>query len=308
MNTNLIKTMGKSITKTVSKTVMKAKKHSPELLIVAGIISGIGCVITACKSTLKVNDILEESKKTTSLIKETKAAADESYTETEYAKDLTVNYIQTAGKLVCLYGPSLALGALSASSFIASNNIMKKRNLAISAACTAVTKSFEDYRGGVVERFGEKVDQELRHKVKTKKIEEVVTDPETGKEKKIKKTVDIAEADGECTFFFDRDTSNDWEEMDDYNDTRIRGVESFCNDRLAIRGYLFLNEVLAELGFEKGTPAGQSLGWVRNSDSEYSDNYIKFRAKHVNREWPDGTIAPSILLDFNVDGNIIDKF
>ena len=52
----------------------------------------------------------------------------------------------------------------------------KKRNLALVAAYTAVDKGFKDYRKNVVDRFGERVDKELRYGIKAKEVEKTVTD------------------------------------------------------------------------------------------------------------------------------------
>lgn len=92
-----------------------------------------------------------------------------------------------------LYAPSVALGTLSIVSMVASNQILRKRNVALAAAYATVDKTLKEYRERVVERFGQEVDNELRYNIKAKKLEETVTDPETGKEKKVKKTVDVAD-------------------------------------------------------------------------------------------------------------------
>lgn len=63
--------------------------------------------------------------------------------------------------------------------------------MALSAAYAAVDKGFKDYRERVVERFGEQVDKELKYNIKAKKFDEVTTDPETGKEKKVKTMANV---------------------------------------------------------------------------------------------------------------------
>lgn len=50
----------------------------------------------------------------------------------------------------------------SITSILASNNILRKRNVALTAAYATLDKCFKEYRGNVVERFGEQVDRELR--------------------------------------------------------------------------------------------------------------------------------------------------
>ena len=48
----------KSISGIANKSVMKLKKHSPEILVVAGIAGTVVSAIIACKATTKVNKIV----------------------------------------------------------------------------------------------------------------------------------------------------------------------------------------------------------------------------------------------------------
>lgn len=100
---------------------------------------------------------------------------------------MAIVYVQTGVKFAKLYGPSVVLGVLSITSILASNNILRKRNVALGAAYAAIDKGFKEYRSRVIERFGEEVDRELKYNLKAKKFDETVIDEETGKEKKIKK-------------------------------------------------------------------------------------------------------------------------
>lgn len=186
----------KSVNGVTSKAVMKLKKHSPEILVVAGIAGTVVSAVLACKATTKVAEILDETKGTLDTIHdgmETGAINGQEYTNEDGKKDTVVVYAQTGMKLAKLYGPAIILGTLSITSILASNNILRKRNVALGAAYAAIDKSFKEYRGRVIERFGEQVDTELKYGIKAKKFEEIEVDPETGKEKKVKKTVMVAD-------------------------------------------------------------------------------------------------------------------
>ena len=186
----------KSVNGVASKTVMKLKKHSPEILVVAGIAGTVVSAVLACKATTKVAEILDETKGTLDTIHEgmeTGAINGQEYTTEDGKKDTVVVYAQTGMKLAKLYAPAIILGTLSITSILASNNILRKRNVALGAAYAAIGKSFKEYRGRVIERFGEQVDTELKYGIKAKKFEEIEVDPETGKEKKVKKTVMVAD-------------------------------------------------------------------------------------------------------------------
>lgn len=288
------------------------KKHSPEILVAVGVVGTVASAVMACKATLKVNDILDETKENVAKIHD--CMADEGlqesgkYTEEDGKKDLTIVYAQTGVKLVKLYGPSIALGALSLGCILTSNNILRKRNVALAAAYATVDKSFKEYRSRVVDRFGEEVDRQLKYNIKAKEIEEVVVD-ENGEEKNVKKNVnvvdDVLSQYSEFAKVFDE--LNEYYERDsEYNLMFLRSRQRYANDLLKSRGRLFLNDVYDMLGFER-TRAGQIVGWVYDPENPDIDNYIDFGIydiyKKSSREFVNG-YEPAIILDFNVDGNV----
>ena len=289
---------------------LRAKKYSPEILVVAGVIGTVASAVMACKATLKVNDILDETKETVEKIHECENRTDlVEYTPEDAKKDLTLVYVQTGLKLAKLYAPSVILGALSITSILASNNILRKRNVALGAAYAAIDKSFKEYRGRVIERFGETVDRELKYNIKSEKIEEKVTDPETGKDKKVKKNVEVSGYDLASPYarFFDEGCTG-WEKDAETNLFFLRAEQNFANDRLKSRGYLFLNEVYERLGIPT-TKAGQIVGWIYDPENPTGDNYVDFGIYDAHREKARDFVngyERVILLDFNVDGNILD--
>ena len=204
----------------------------------------------------------------------------------------------------------MVLGVASATSILASHNIMKKRNVAIAAAYAAVDKSFKDYRGRVLERFGEQVEKELRYGIKAKEIEETVTDSK-GKEKTVKKTVDVAEAGWDPSKYspyakvFD-EGHRDWRKDPEQNMFFLKALQAQANDMLKSRGHLFLNEVYDLLGFKR-TTAGASVGWIYDERNPVGDNFIDFGLFEVRRpavaDFVNG-YERSIILDFNVVGDI----
>lgn len=296
----------KSVNGVASKTVMKLKKHSPEILVVAGIAGTVVSAVLACKATTKVAEILDETKGTLDTIHEgmeTGAINGQEYTTEDGKKDTIVVYAQTGMKLAKLYAPAIILGTLSITSILASNNILRKRNVALGAAYAAIDKSFKEYRGRVIERFGEQVDTELKYGIKAKKFEEIEVDPETGKEKKVKKTVMVADPNLQSDYavYFDSKSRN-YETNPDYNRMFLKAQQAFANDKLQTRGHLFLNEVLDDLDLPR-TPAGQIVGWTKDGP----DGYVNFRIVEVERETEDGRHEPALLLDFNVEGNIWEK-
>lgn len=301
----------KTVDGAFNKVGFQLKKHSPEILVVAGVIGTVASAVMACKATTKISTIIDKTKEDVDNIH--KCLEDESlaeeYTQDDSKKDLAIVYIQTGVKLAKLYTPSVILGALSITGILASNNILRKRNVALAAAYATVDQGFKDYRKRVVERFGEQIDRELKYNIKAKKFETIEVDPETGKEKKVKETVDIADPNTYSDYarFFD-DGCTGWEKNSEYNLMFLRAEQNYANDRLKARGYLYLNEVYERLGIPC-TKAGQIVGWVYNPDKPNGDNYVDFGiydiAREGAREFVNG-YERTILLDFNVDGNILD--
>lgn len=294
------------------KAEFQLKKHSPEILLITGIVGTVVSAVMACKATTKVNDILNETKETIDTIHdgtENGEIKGTEYTQEDAKKDLAIIYVQTGIKFVKLYAPSVILGTLSITSILASNNILRKRNVALAAAYATIDKTFKEYRGRVVERFGEAVDRELKYNIKAEKIEKTVTDPETGKEKKTKEKIEVVDESGigQYARFFD-EFSECWEKDPEYNLMFLRRQQQYANDRLISRGYLFLNEVYEMLGLEP-SKAGQVIGWLYRPNNPKFQNCIDFGiyniARKENRKFVNG-IERSILLDFKPDGNILD--
>lgn len=303
----------KTVSGKVGRAGLKLKKYSPEILVVVGVVGVISSAVMACKATTKAGDILEEAREKLDNIHEAEELGkvrDVDYTLEDAKKDTTIVYVQTGLKFAKLYGPSVILGALSITSILASNNILRKRNVALGAAYAAIDKSFKEYRGRVVERFGDAVDRELKYNIKAQKIDDIEVDPETGKEKKVKKTINVVGSDLECSpyaKFFD-EGSEYYEKDPERNLFFLRAEQNYANDRLRARGYLTLNEVYERLGIPT-TKAGQIVGWVYDLDKPNGDNYVDFGIYDIyrekNRDFVNG-YERSILLDFNVDGDILD--
>lgn len=299
-----------NVTRTVHKIGFQLKKHSPEILAVAGTVGVVASTIMACKATTKLHDILEDSKNQVNQVHEVlenKSIPAEKYSEEDGKKDIAVIYTQTTLKVIKLYAPAVILGALSLTSILTSNKILRKRNVALAAAYTAVDKGFKEYRANVIERFGKDLDRELRFNVKAKEIEETVVN-ENGEEETVKKVVNEATiGKSEYARFYD-DGCKGWEKDPEYNLMFLRHVQDYLNDLLRSRGHVFLNEAYDQLGIPR-TKAGAIVGWVYNEKNPVGDNYIDFGIYDPKdekaRDFVNG-YERVILLDFNVDGPILD--
>lgn len=300
----------KPITRAFNKVVFQTRKRSPEIFAVVGTIGvGVG-VVSACKATTKLSGILEESKEDIDAIHE--AMENEEYiesgkyTEEDGKKDLTITYVQTGLKVAKLYAPSVIITGLSVGCLLTSNQILRKRNVAIAAAYSAIDKSFKEYRGRVVEQFGEEIDHKLRYNIKAKEIEETVVD-EKGEEHKVSRIIDVAELEHGSGYEVIFDELNPYHEPSArLNQMFLKSQQIYANQKLISKGRLFLNEVYEMLGFEP-TKAGQVIGWVYDPANPNCNNYVDFGVFNSNRktscDFLDG-LTDAVILDFNVDGNV----
>lgn len=307
MKTDLINSM----TRSIHRIGFKIKKHSPEILMVAGTVGVVASGVMACRATLKVNEVLEQTKTDIDSIHEAKTngvtKAGQSYSEEDSKKDLAIVYTKTGVEFVKLYAPSVVLAALSLTAIISSHNILHKRNVALAAAYTAVDKGFKDYRNRVVERFGKDLDRELRYNIKTEEVEERVVD-ENGEEKVVKKTIEVAQCEPDVYSKIYDDGCTGWTKSPEHNLVFLKQQQDWCNRKLQEDGFLFLNDVYQLLGFQK-TKMGQVVGWVYDPSNPKCDSYVDFGIYDIydrkKRDFVNG-YERNIRLDFNVDGNVWD--
>lgn len=298
-------------TRTFYRVGFKVKKHSPEILVVTGVVGTVVSAVMACKATTKASAILEKTKESVDAIHEVANNPEFAgeYTKEDSQKDLAITYVQTGLQFAKLYGPSVLLGTASITSILAGHNMLRKRNLALAAAYTAVDTGFKQYRGRVIERFGEQMDKELKYDIKAKEIEETITDKK-GKEKTVTKTVEVADPAAATmspyTFCFD-ESSTAWVRDAEANKFFLLRQQDYANEKLKVKGHMFLNEVLDMVGIRR-CRAGQTVGWVYDEKNPIGDNYIDFGIFDIrceaNRNFVNG-LEKSIWLNFNVDGDIL---
>lgn len=299
-----------NVSRTIHKVGFKFKKHSPEILVAAGVVGIVTSGVMACKATLKVNEVLDKTREEIDKIHDAEdkgvTPAGKSYDENDVKKDLTIVYVQTGVKLAKLYAPAIAVGMLSIAGIVASNRILRKRNLALAAAYATVDRGFKEYRGRVIERFGKELDRELKYNIKAEEVEKVEKD-ENGNEKIVKQQVNTATINerSSTSRIFD-ETCPNWEKNAEYNNMFLRQTESWANRKLQENGYLFLNDVYDMLGFQR-SQEGQILGWIYDPKDPTCANYVSFGIDDIHDEQKRLFVngyERSIILDFNTDGDI----
>lgn len=311
-----------NITRGMHRTALTIKKHSPTILAIGGAIGFGWTVVEACKATAKLDPILEETKRNIEAVHvavetgvahtmdpETQEIVPVEYTPEDGKKDLTIYYTQGGLKIAKLYAPAVAIGVFSLGCLLGSNHILRQRNLALAAAYKAVDTGFKEYRGRVIERFGEALDRELKYGVKAVEVTEEVTDPKTGEVTTVTNTVEAYDPNNRSpyTFVFD-ETCKGWERDAQLNKTFLLQTQNYLNDRLKRKGHVFLNEVLDALGIDR-VRMGWIVGWWYDEENQIGDNFIDFGLfdiKDENKRRFVNGYEKSVWLDFNCDGNILE--
>lgn len=304
-----LQNVNSSVSKFAGRTGLKIQKYSPEILMVIGGVGFVGTVILACKETLKADQVLDEHARLMEKIEESKEMAAELQEEYDEKKNKTIVYAKTAAGFAKLYAPAVAVGTLSLACILTSNNIMKKRYLGAVAAYNAVSGAFETYRSRVREELGDEKDQQFRYGIKKETIETEVVD-DKGKTKIKKEKVEVIDGmPSQYAVYFeefrpDGGKNYNWDENPEFTLMFLRAQLKIANDILHSKGHLFLNEVYEMLGFPD-TQAGAVVGWVDNGE----DGYVDFGLYDPNNESARRFINGKdnvVLLDFNVDGVILD--
>lgn len=107
-------------------------------------------------------------------------------------------------------------------------------------------------------------------------------------------------------FIFDENSPN-FVKHNEHNVLFIQMMQGYFNDLLALRGHVFLNEVLDQFGISR-TVAGQVVGWrletgpVKNSSDRLPLHSIEFKITQTRFQGQD---VREYFLNFNHQGLIL---
>lgn len=268
-----------ALQRTLSRTALKLQKYSPQILTAVGIAGLVTAGVIAAKNTLKLEATLETSKNRLEIVKEHPEATQQ---------DLNRAYAKNIFELAKLYAVPVTLSAASIVSILVGHNILHKRNLALVAAYKGLEQAFAEYRKRVVEEYGEDVDEKFRYGIRD------VT--EVGEDGKKVKTQTVNPPTSDYIMEFGPDNDN-WSGNHEHNLFYVTRGQQWFNDALQTKGHVFLQDVTRYLGLPD-SKVGAVTGWVY--DKGTGDDYIDFGIKDLQES------HGYILLDFNVDGLILD--
>lgn len=290
-----------AITSKVATTALKLSKQSPHILFGAGVIGVVTAAVLASRATLKLDKIVDDAKE--QLEEFDSIVNKDEYTDEDRLKDKAQLYALTAVKIGKLYAPSVLLGAASIGMLTGSHTVLTKRNAALTAAYAAIEKGFQQYRDRVIEDLGEDKDRQYRFGLEKRSVTEM---DEDGKKTKVDTVVRTGTSPYGVIF---HEGNPNWKSLPEYNYFFLRCIERSLNDKLTAKGYVFLRDVLEELGFEP-TPASCVVGWL-SKDNGGKDGYISFGVFDDHNllrvhQYMVG-VEGELYLDFNVDGVIYEK-
>lgn len=282
----------------LSPIAVKLSAKSPELLLAGGVVAVLGGTVLACRATLKMPEhVYAKDAEITENVLEC--------TDEEVPRVKTMAYLHLGVETLKEYAPSALLIGGGIAMIVGGHYQLRARLGALGAAYATLETAYSKYRERVIADYGEDVDKRYRLGIFQEEVTEVKT-LKNGKEKATTKIVESVHADGSpyslYARYFDAYSSNmhtaDQEENMDF----LLISQSLCNEKYDRQGYLFLNDVYKQLGFDP-VPEGQLVGWMKGLGDDYIDFGI-FEARNADaRDFANFNGKETcFVLDFNVDG------
>lgn len=319
-----------AVSRAAGKTKFWTIQHSPELLLAAGIGTGVACVVLACKATAKSMPIIEEAKDVLEKMEDAEATKDfeeaKAKLREEEGIDVSDDFanefsgktkrqviLHTTGKVSKNYIPAATCGIISVGCVLASYKILDKRLVGATVAYEILDAKFNKYRKRVIEKFGDEVESEIYYGKDTvkKKVRKILDEDGVEHEEELEEFEPNIEKDVPWHSIYavhytnkSRQPHMDW--------LQLKTLQNYFNEQLSINGYVLLNDIYKELGIpQNGDFVG--IGWVSNDYLEIEgknrgDGFIDFGlfGEHVSEQaakWRDGEMD-EVIIDFNVDGPI----
>lgn len=290
-----------SLTRFAGNQSLMLQKNSPAILFAVGITGFVATTVLASRATLKLNDVMDEFEGVKEEMRQALDNDDVDYDMQDYNTDRAQLMAVTGIDIFKLYGPAIVCGGISIAALTGSHHILNKRNAGLSAAYAALDKAFTAYRARVRDEYGDDKDREFRHGYG--EVQTYEADKDGNLKAKLVKTLAPSGASQYAKFF--DELNQNYQPTAEYNQIFLRARQQYANDLLRARGHIFLNEVYDGLGIER-TRAGSVVGW---SLQKNPDSFVDFGIFDVTKpgsiQFVNGREA-AILLDFNVDGTILD--
>lgn len=301
-----------------NKTSIWLNTNKPGILLGVSIVSLVGSLAMTVLSTVKAKKEIDSTKMRLEKIiadeKEINEDEQDEATRKFFSKLRKKEYAKMASKTLMYYAPSILLAAISIGTSVGSYKIMSNRLLSMTSAYSLLKTSYDLYRTETQKTIGEDKEKALYSKF----LEEYKKTKTTSKTEKSESLEITADAEmlsvlwgPENVGIYDRLNPS-------LNLSTLLHIESWFNETLRARGYVFLDEVYDALGFgsaisplhEHQLLAARSYGWIYDMHDTTRQNFISFglhdsegRLKEQSINLKNGA-AEAVWLTFNVDGNI----
>lgn len=290
----------KQVYNSVKAGVIKA---APGLMIAFGI-TGVAV------GSYKAAKVAPEAKEAIAEFKATREAIEQNEKDPEAKREcIKAGYRSLGSTLLHAYAKPLLYVSGGTALILGGHGIVSKKLATTTASLISTDRLFRNYRNNVIEDQGEEADFRYRTGVKTVNVETVEQDVR-GRKRKVNKEYDVLDEIVGDPFLKMFDESNP-----NFTKNPTRNLEflqervKFLNRRLVAEGFVSLNDVLYDLGFNR-CAEGSVYGWIYNPDDPNCHNEIDIGISDIRRKTIQNAIngyEPVILLNFNVDGLIIDK-
>lgn len=248
---------------------LKAKEHSPELLMSFGIVTMIaGTFVCVKKAERHIENKYARDMKMEEIVD--KAGEEEGLmTEEEAKKEVRKEARRYVVEEIKIWSLPVALEMSGVALIFASNHIMRKRVAGLTAAFTTVSTAFDQYRERVRERYGDEVDQSI---MMGEKQITVGTIDEKGKIKK--ETITVADPDISSIGRYMTSSNDQWSDSESFMNNFFSMQMSYATDLLRAKGFVTLNDLYDLVGFQEDTEAGIVVGKVFDRNKSMEENSI----------------------------------
>lgn len=258
--------------KAIKTSCLFLKKHKSDIMLGAGILSSVTGTVLACRSTLKVDDILDLASCKKDEIEEVALTCPDEYTEKDKKDDLLKLKVKTAGSIVKNYLPAALFTFVGYGLIIKSHCVIEAEKRELAQEIATITASYLAYRNNVKEQLGEDADRAFLTGRKVK----IETD-ENGEIIKKEITNDISSQ----RFMYVIDESS---RIYDRNLSILLGEFNFAereaNDKLNNLGVMTVADVKRIFGIYT-TPTSEELryGWRKNAGTRDPKILVEFPTK-----------------------------
>lgn len=278
-------------------------KAAPGLMITCGI-AGVAV------GSYKAAQVTPMAKEAIAEFKATRDAIEQHEEDPEAKREcIKAGYRSLGSTLLHAYAKPVLFVTGGTALILGGHGIVSKRLATTTASLISTDRLFRNYRNNVIEDQGEEADFRYRTGVKTVNVETVEQDVR-GRKRKVNKEYDVLEELANDPFLKLFDESNpNFTKNPTRNLDFLRQQVDFLNRRLVAEGFVSLNDVLYQLGYNR-CAEGSIYGWFYDPDNPNCHNEIDIGIKDIRRKTIQNAIngyEPVILLNFNVDGLIINK-